>query len=200
MTERLFDKAYLEMVESLPQFEEYTFYKNLQNRKIILNTDVTESLVERAIIQIINWNEEDEENKLNAESRKPIIIYIYSNGGDVISGLGLISAVQNSVTPIETVCLGLAASMGALLLIAGHKRTIYKNSTVLLHDGSLHVANSSKKAKQTMAFYDALELRLKNFIVENTKITPELYDSKNDEEWYIFGDEALGLGIVDVVI
>jgi ATP-dependent protease ClpP protease subunit len=90
--------------------------------------------------------------------------------------------------------------MGALILISGHRRTIYKNATALLHDGNLQLANSSKKAKQTMAFYDALELRLKNFIVENTKITPELYDSKNDEEWYIFGDEALELGIVDEVI
>lgn len=198
--EKLYDKSFLEMIESLPQFEEYEFWKNLQNRKIILNTDINESLVERAIIQIINWNEQDEIDGLDKASRTPIKIYIYSNGGDVIAGLGLISAIQNSVTPVETICLGLAASMGALLLISGHKRTIYKNGTVLLHDGSLQVANSSKKAKQTMAFYDQLELRLKNFIVENTNISPELYDSKNDEEWYIFGDEAVSLGIVDKVI
>jgi ATP-dependent Clp protease protease subunit len=198
--EKLYDKSFLEMIDSLPQFEEYEFWNNLKNRKIILNQDVNESIIERAIIQIINWNEQDEIDGLTSENRKMIKIYIYSNGGDVIAGLGLISAIQNSVTPVETICLGLAASMGALLLISGHKRTIYKNSTVLLHDGSLQVANSSKKAKQTMAFYDQLELRLKNFIVENTKITPELYDSKHDEEWYIFGDDALALGIVDNVI
>jgi len=196
--DKLYDKQYLEMIESLPQFEEYEFWKNLQNRKIILNTDINESVVERAIIQIINWNEED--TGIEPSDRKPIKIYIYSNGGDVIAGLGLIAAIQNSITPVETICLGLAASMGALILISGGKRTIYKNSTVLLHDGSLQVANSSKKAKQTLAFYDALEKRLRSFIVESTKISEELYDSKSDEEWYIFGDDALTLGIVDVVI
>jgi ATP-dependent Clp endopeptidase proteolytic subunit ClpP len=198
--EKLYDKSYLEMIESLPQFEEYEFWKNIQNRKIILNQDISESLVERAIIQIINWNEQDDDNGIPKDERKTIKIYIYSSGGDVISGLGLISAIQNSVTKVETICLGLAASMGALLLCSGHVRTIYKNSTVLLHDGSLVVANSSKKAKQTFQFYDQLELRLKNFIIENTKITSEMYDSKHDEEWYIFGDEALELGIVDKVI
>jgi len=198
MSKPLYEKEYLEMVESLPQFEEYTYWKNLQDRKILLNTDINESVVERAIIQIINWNEED--YKKQTVERTPIKIYIYSNGGDVIAGLGLIAAIKNSVTEVQTICLGLAASMGALILISGHKRIIYKNSTVLLHDGSLSVSSSRSKAKQTMAFYDSLEKRLKDFIVDNTKIDSDLYDKKCDEEWYLFGDECLELGIVDKVI
>jgi ATP-dependent protease ClpP protease subunit len=112
--ERLYDKSYVELIESLPAFSEYVFWENLKDRKIILNEDVNESLIEKAIIQIINWNEQDEQNKLNAEKkdRKKITIYIYSNGGDVIAGLGLISAIQNSVTPIHVKCIGFSCKYG----------------------------------------------------------------------------------------
>jgi ATP-dependent Clp protease protease subunit len=198
MSERLFDKSYIELVQGVPQFEEYLFWSYLKERKIIFNTDVDENLIERASLQILKWNDEDKDVPIS--ERKVIEIYIYSGGGDVIAGLGLIDVIKTSKTPVHTISLGLCASMGALILIAGHHRKAYKNSTVLIHDGSLMLMNTAKKAKQTMAFYDSLDGRLRDLVVSNTKISPELYDEKSDEEWYMFGDEAHVLGIVDELI
>jgi ATP-dependent Clp protease protease subunit len=192
-------KEYLELVQEIPQsLEEYQYYLGLKERKIYFNNEVDLTIINKAVYWILRWNEEDKD-KLESD-KQPITIYISSNGGCVISGLALIDAIKSSKTKIVTVGIGVCASMGALLLMSGHERKCYKNTTVLLHDGSLQLSSTSKKAKQTMAYYDELEDRLEKFILENTKISKELYDEKNDEEWYIFGDQSLGLGIVDSIL
>lgn len=198
MKKPLFNKEFLELVEQLPDFSEYTFWEQLQNRRIIFNNHVDFSLIERAIIQIIKWNEEDKDVEI--ENRKPIEILISSEGGDVLSGFALIDVIKKSLTPVHTIAIGIAASMGGLLLMSGHVRKAYLNTTILIHDGQLGVHSTSKKAKQTMQYYDKLEERTNSFIIDNTKITKELLDSKADEEWYMFADEALELGIIDEII
>jgi Protease subunit of ATP-dependent Clp proteases len=198
MTKPLFNKEYLEVVEKLPDFIEYTYWEQLQKRKIVLNEDIDFTLIERAIIQIINWNEEDE--SVSVEKRKPIEILLSSGGGDVIAGFALIDVIKNSKTPVHITAIGMAASMAALLLMSGHRRKALKNTTILIHDGQLGVHSTSKKAKQTMEYYDKLEERTNNFVLENTKISKELLDEKSSDEWYMFADEALELGIIDEIL
>lgn len=183
-----------------PTFEEYTYWENLKNRKIILNDSVNDTLVEKVIMQIFKFNDEDDIKGLPVEKRKPIEIFLNCEGGDVLIGMTLVDVIKNSKTPVHTIALGMACSMGGLILMAGHKRFAYSSSTILLHDGSLHLASSSKKAKQTMEYYDKLEIKIKNFILLNTKISEELYDQKSSDEWYMLGDEALEFGIIDKVI
>lgn len=195
---KLFNKEYLELIEQLPNYEEYQYWEYLQDRKIIFNQDVDLSIVNRVVLNILKWNEEDKD--VPVEQRKPITIYVTSNGGCVISGLSLLSVIEKSGTPVHTIGIGICASMGALLLMGGHKRFCYKDTTILLHDGSLALQSTSKKAKQTMEYYDKLEDRLRDFIVSKTGISEELYNTKEDEEWYLFGDEALELGIVDSLL
>lgn len=198
MSHPFFNKQYLELVEQLPDFAEYTFWEQLQNRKIIINSHVDFSLVERVVIQILKWNEEDK--NIEVEKRTPIEILLSSEGGDVISGFLLIDVIKKSLTPIHVTAMGLAASMGALILLSGHVRKAYANTTILIHDGSLSVSSTSKKAKQTMKYYDKLEERVNALILSSTKIDKELLDSKSDDEWYMFADEALELGIIDQII
>lgn len=199
MKEITFDKQYLEVIQEMPNsMEEYQSWLGLKERKIYLNTEVDLSIINKAVYWILRWNEEDKDKK--PEDRQEITIYISSNGGCVVSGLALIDAIKSSTTKIVTIGVGICASMGALLLISGHERKCYKNTTILLHDGSLQLSSSSKKAKQTMAYYDELDERLKRFILDNTKIPQDLYEEKEDEEWYMFGDQALSYGIVDSLI
>lgn len=197
---KLYNEEYVSLIEQLPNYEEYQYWDFLQDRKIIFNQDIDLSIVNRAVLNIIKWNEEDEKNNIPINERKKITIYVSSNGGCVISGLSLINAIEKSKTPVETIGIAVCASMGALLLISGHTRKCYKDTTILLHDGSLTLQSTSKKAKQTMEYYDKLDERLGDFVVSKTKITKELYEEKEDEEWYLFGDEALELGIVDEII
>jgi ATP-dependent Clp protease protease subunit len=194
-------KEYLELVQNLPDsLEEYQYWLGLKERKLYFNSDVDLSIINKAVYWILRWNEEDDKNDIPLDSRQEITIYVSSNGGCVISGMALIDVIKSSKTKVVTIGIGVCASMGALLLLSGDERKCYKNTTILLHDGSLQLSSTSKKAKQTMAYYDELEDRLEKLILGSTRISKELYDEKNDEEWYIFGDQALGLGIVDEII
>ncbi|MFJ5624002.1 ClpP family protease [Peribacillus loiseleuriae] len=197
-----FDKEYLELVGNLPDsLEEYQFYLGLKERKIYFNDDIDTTIVNKIVYWIQEWNREDQELNIPVDKRKTIQIYVTSNGGDVVAGFSAIDAIKSSITKIETIGVGCCASMGALLLISGHLRKAYPNTVILIHDGSMSVQSTSKKAKNTMNFYDRLDDRIKKFVVENTSISEELYTEKEDEEWYMFAnDEGLSLGIVHEII
>ena len=182
----------------LPQFEEYTFWEQAKKRNLIINSIIDDSLVERVIMQIIKINGEDKD--LPRNKRKPINIFINTCGGAVDVGMALCSTIKTSITPVNGIVLGKAYSMGGLILLACHKRMAYEFSTILLHDGSLEMTSSSKKAKDTMAFYDKLEVKIRNFVINNSKITEEKYDEMYGNEWYMFSDEAKGHGIIDEII
>ncbi len=149
-------------------------------------------------MQILKFNEEDNGKEISA--RKPIKLYINSDGGVVTTGMVLCDIIANSKTPVYGIVLSRAYSMAGLILLPCHKRFAYQFSTILLHDGSLGLVSSSKKAKETMKFYDDLEERTKNFILKHTRITEEKYKEKYGEEWFVFADEAKELGIIDEII
>lgn len=194
-----FNKEYLELIQEMStNLDEYQDWLGLKERKIYFNQEVDSSIINRVVYWIEIWNKQDDKEGLTGEHRKPIEISITSNGGDVITGFAAIDAIKNSKTKVITKGVGLCASMGALLLMSGHERTALPNTVILIHDGSMAVSSTSKKAKNTMNFYDRLDERIKTFIVENTKISKELYEEKEDEEWYMFADqEGLELGILD---
>ena len=180
--------------------EDYQLWEAYKERKIIFNDNVDARIVNSIVHWIIKWNEEDDAAGLTGKDRKEIRIYITSNGGDVVSGFAAIDAVITSKTPVHTIAVGCAASMGILLLMAGHTSSAYENTVLLIHDGSLAVNGSSRKAKSTMVFYEKLDERVKKYILSNTEISEEKYDEKADDEWFMFADEALELGIIDQII
>ena len=173
---------------------------NLADRRIVFNKEVDSSLIEDVVLHIIKWNQEDKGKA--PESRKPIYIYLNTNGGDVVSGMNLISLLASTKgkTPVYGVVMACAASMGAYLAMAFHKTYAFSNSVLLLHDGSTGTQGSSRKAKDQMNFYDKLDNRVKKFVLDNTKITEEFYEEIADREYYMFADEAKELGIVDYII
>lgn len=193
------DLDYLEL-EVPSTIDDYLTWISYKERKIILNDNIDTSSINRVSHWINRWNDEDDKNGLNGDSRPEIKIELTSNGGDVISGFNVVDIIQSSKTPVTITTFACAASMGALILLSAKKRRAYKNSIILIHDGSLQLQGSSRKAKNTMSFYDKLDARVKEYILSNTKITEELYDSKVDEEWYMFADEALELGIITEIV
>ena len=197
-----FDKEYSELIETLPDYlEEYQFYLGLKERRIYFNYDVDTTIVNKIVYWIQEWNREDQELNIPIDKRKTIQIYVTSDGGDVVAVFSAMDAIKSSKTKVETIGVGVCASAGALLLISGHYRKAYPNTVILIHDGSMSVQSTSKKAKNTMNFFNRLDDRIKKFIVENTNISEELYMEKEDEEWYMFADdEGLSLGIVHELI
>lgn len=193
------DAEYLEL-EMPTTVDDYLTWISLKDRRIILNDQIDSLTINRVSHWISRWNIEDDMNGLQGDDRKPIYLDLTSNGGDVVAGFNVVDIMKASKTKVVVTAFACAASMGALMLLGGAHRRAYENTIILIHDGSLQLQGSSRKAKNTMDFYDKLDARVKNYILSNSKISEELYDSKVDEEWYMFADEALELGIIDEII
>ena len=180
------------------ELEALFYMRDLQQRKLHLNEDVSQMSVADVVAQIMRFNKEDKGKPV--EERQPILLYVVSNGGEVDSGFELIDVIRASKTPVYTVNLGYQYSMGFLIGLAGHRRYATKNAKFLMHDGSQFIYNSGMKVQDQMEFQKKVEERVKRYVTEMTKITPELYDSYQRVEWYMFADEAKELGVTDFII
>lgn len=178
--------------------EECFRLKDLQARKLFLNDEISFASVDDIVKHIFRYNAEDKE--IPADGRDPIYLYVNSVGGDVYAGLYLIDAIKNSKTPVYTINMGIWFSMGFVIGLSGHKRFATKHSKFLWHDGMTGGMNSSSKFRDTVEFQNRQEDEIRNFVLDNTKITAELYDSKSRMEWYMFASEAKELGVIDFVV
>lgn len=174
------------------------YLKDLKQRKLFLSEDVNQYSVGDIVKNILQYNRED--YGLPSEGRKPILLYVSSNGGEVDAGFELIDAILCSKTPVYTINLGYQYSMGFLIGLAGHCRYAMEHSKFLLHDGSNFIYNSGAKAQDQMEFNRKVEDRVKQYILSRSKLASEEYDSKLRVEWYMFSDEAKEKGFVDYII
>lgn len=174
------------------------YIRDLKQRKLFLNDDVSSYSVADIVKHIMQFNAEDKNTSI--EKRTPILLYVTSNGGDVDAGFELIDVIQNSKTPVYTINLGYQYSMGFLIGLAGHKRYATKNAKFLHHDGTNVIVNSGTKVKDQMEFQDKVESRIKNYVIQRTKVTEQEYDTHLRQEWYLFADEAKERGMVDYII
>ena len=172
--------------------------EHLNQRKIILNEDIDDNIIENICLMIMQWNKEDK--GLPRDCRKPIYIYINSDGGDVISGSQVLSSISTSTTPVITIGFAKCASMGSYILAAGHKRYCFPNTVVLHHDGQTGYVSSSNKGKDIQKFYDNLEKRMTDFMIEHSNMSAEFLEEIKDREYYMFAEEAKERGIVDGII
>lgn len=178
--------------------EEMFYIEDLKERKLFLNTDIDQFSIAAIVRHILKYNHEDKE--IPVENRKPIVLYLVSNGGCVDSGFELIDIIKSSKTPVYTVNLGYQYSMGFLIGLAGHKRFATKNAKFLMHDGSMVAYDSTAKLEDQMEFRKRNEERIKNYVLSTSNITSEEYDSKRRVEWYMFAEEAKEKGFVDYII
>lgn len=171
----------------------------LKKRRLVFNTEVDDNIIEDIILYILKWNAEDKH--LAPEDRKPIWLIINSPGGDSIVGAALIDVINASKTPIYTLGVGCVASMAFCVFICGKKRYAFPNTTLLMHDGTISIQNSTNKARDTMQYCEELEKRSKENILSHTNMTEEMYDENFNKEYYMYADTlAKELGCVDYVI
>lgn len=174
------------------------YLKDLEQRKLFLNSNIDQFSVANIVKHIMQFNSDDK--GIEAAKRKPIILYITSNGGDVDAGFELIDVIQSSKTPVYTINLGYQYSMGFLIGLAGHKRFATRNAKFLMHDGSNFVYGTGTKVQDQMEFQKRVEARIKEYIISRSHITSEEYDNKLRVEWYLFADEAKERGFTDYII
>lgn len=176
----------------------YYYYQDLKQRRLFLQDNVDQWTIAPVVKHIMRFNIEDKGKPV--EERTPIILYVSSNGGSVDDGFELIDTILTSKTPVYTVNVGYAYSMGFLILLAGHKRFSMPNAKFLLHDGSNFAWGSSAKIRDQMAFQERIDARVKEYVIDRTSITNKEYDKKYRVEWYMFADEAREKGVIDSVV
>ena len=187
-----------EILTSGGMVEELFYLKDLKQRKLFLDTDVEQISAGNIAKHIMQYNAEDKGKSI--EERKPIILYVASNGGEIDAGFELIDVIRGSKTPVYTVNLGYQYSMGFLIGLAGHKRFAVPNAKFLMHDGSNFIWDSGAKAQDKMEFQKKVEARIRQYVVERSHITEEEYDSKLRVELYLFADEAKEKGFCDYIL
>lgn len=175
----------------------------INNRDIYFTGMIDEENTSWLIFELQKIIQEDDkkEKELLDYKRLPITIYINSVGGYVPHGLNIYDIITSSKTEINTVCLQ-AMSMGLIVLLAGKNRTMYKNSVILNHSLSHRHNDMLQGMRDSVANSEKLQNIINNIILEKTKITEErlLEVVKTKEDWYIYSEEALKLGVVHNIV
>lgn len=172
---------------------------DIVERKIWFIGEIDEGVIESIVYNIIRYNTEDKGKPV--EKRKPIIIYLNSIGGETISGMGLVSAIQTSITPVYTINMGQCSSIALVVFLSGHKRYTMPNSVFLMHEGFGGSYDSISKAKETTLFFaNQYEDVIKQLTIEKTALTKKDYEKKYKEEWFFLPEEAKKYRFVDEII
>lgn len=181
----------------LPDPALLNYYQDKEERILWVDSEISESVIEISKT-IIDINRADK--NIPEEERKPIKIMIYSYGGDLNACLHLIDTMLISKTPIYTYNMGVAMSAGLIIFLAGHKRYCLARSQALIHSGSGGASGSFEAAGAQMKNYEKLITLVRNFILERTNIDQKLFNKKKSQEWYIYADEQVSLGIANEII
>ena len=139
---------------------------------------------------------------LNNLSNDPIDIYINSSGGSVIDGLSIIDTINLIKSPVNTICTGLAASMGAVLLSCGKKgsRAVLPHSRVMIHQVSSGMWGTFSDLEIELKQTERCKQDIYKILAENLNKPYEEIEKLCDRNNLFIGQEAVDLGIVDKVL
>ena len=147
---------------------------------------------------IMLWNAEDKGKSI--EDRKPIWIYLHNYGGELDMMWSLIDTIEASKTPVYTINVGICGSAGSLLFISGHKRYMMKRAKVIFHEGSAQIAGDAVKVMDATKSYEVSIKKMKEYILERTKVPKTQLTSKRYNDWEIDSTYCLENGVCDYVV
>jgi len=173
----------------------YDIYSRLlRDRIIFIGTPIDDNIANLIIAQLLFLESEDPE--------KDIYLYVHSPGGIVTAGLAIYDTMQYIKPQISTICMGMAASMGTILLAAGTKgkRSALPHARIHIHQPlggvSGQVADIEIHAKE----YLKVRQRLNEIMAQHTGQPIERIEKDTDRDYYMSAEEAKEYGIIDEVI
>ena len=173
----------------------YDIYSRLlKDRIIFLGTAIDDGVANSIIAQLLFLQMED--------GKKDIHIYINSPGGSVTSGLAIYDTMQFLTCDVNTYCIGMAASMGAVLLAAGTKgkRFALPNSDIMIHQVSGGASGTASDVERTVEYMYKLKKRLIRILATHTGKSAEQVSHDSDRDYYMSADDAKAYGLVDEVV
>lgn len=172
----------------------FDIYSRLLKDRIIFLGDTIEDHVANLIIaQLLFLESEDPD--------KDIQLYINSPGGVVTSGMAIYDTMQYLRAPVSTICIGQAASMGAVLLAAGAKGKRYglPNSRIMIHQGSGGFRGNTPDVEIQMREMLHLTDRLIHILADHTGQTHEKVKRDSERDYFMSAEEAKTYGLIDEV-
>jgi ATP-dependent Clp protease protease subunit len=173
----------------------YDIYSRLlKDRIIFLGTPIDDHVANAVIAQLLFLQMDD--------PKKDISIYINSPGGSVTAGLAIYDTMQFLTCDVTTYCIGMAASMGAVLLCAGTKgkRFALPNSDIMIHQVSGGAQGTASDVERTVEYMFKLKKRLIRILASHTGKDEETVQRDSDRDYYMTSNEAKEYGLVDQVV
>lgn len=173
----------------------YDIYSRLlKDRIVFIGTPVDDNVANLVVAQLLFLESEDPEKDIN--------LYINSPGGSVYAGLAIYDTMQYIKSPVSTICVGLAASMGAVLLAAGAegKRFALPNSRIMVHQP--HGGAQGQAVDIDIQAREILRIResINNILSRHTGQPLERITKDTDRDFFMSGEEARDYGIVDQIL
>lgn len=184
------------VIEKTPGGERaYDIYSRLLKERIIfLGTGVDDTVANLIVAQLLFLESED--------ATKDITLYINSPGGSVISGLAIMDTMNLVKPDVSTICVGMAASMGAVLLSAGArgKRFALPNSRMMIHQGSAGFEGTPSDIEITAREVLLFRKKLDEILADRTGKSVEEVHRDTDRDYWMSAPDAASYGLIDSVI
>ena len=170
------------------------FSRLLMDRIVFLGSAVDDTVANIIVAQLLFLDAEDPE--------RDIFLYVNSPGGSVYAGLAIYDTMQHIRAPVATVCVGMAASMGALLLTGGAegKRQSLPNSRIMIHQPSSGFSGTAADIHIAAKEVLGIKERLNQIMAKHTGRSAEQIERDVDRDYFMSPDEAVQYGLIDRVV
>lgn len=173
----------------------YDIYSRLLKERIVFLTGPVEDYMANLVVAQLLFLESENPDK-------DISLYINSPGGIVTAGLAIYDTMQFVKPPIATLCIGQAASMGSLLLCAGHKDMRYAlpNARIMVHQPSGGFSGQASDIERHAEDIIKMKRRLNEVYVKHTGQSYEMIEKTLDRDYFMTADQAKDFGLIDRVL
>ena len=170
------------------------FSRLLNDRIIVLSDEVKDATASLVVAQLLYLEGQDPE--------KDISLYINSPGGSVTAGFAIYDTMQYIKCDVSTICMGMAASMGAFLLSSGAKgkRFALPNSEIMIHQPSGGAQGQATEIEITAKQILKIRERLNKILADNTGKPIDIIAKDTERDNFMSADEALDYGLVDKIL
>ena len=173
----------------------YDIYSRLLKERIIfLGEEVNETTASLIVAQLLFLESED--------PGKDIHLYINSPGGSVTAGMAIFDTMNYIKCDVSTICVGMAASMGAFLLSSGAKgkRIALPNAEIMIHQPAAGTQGKVTDMEIDVERFLKIKARMNRIMAENTGKTPEQIKADSERDHWLLAEEAREYGLIDKVI
>ncbi len=173
----------------------YDIYSRLLRERIIfLGGGIDDHVANLIIAQLLFLESED--------SKKDIYVYVNSPGGSVTAGLAIYDTMQHVKPDVATICVGMAASMGSVILAGGKKgkRFALPNSDIMIHQVSAGFQGQASDIERNAMYILRLKKRLNEILAKHTGNPVTKVEQDSDRDYFMSAEEAKKYGILDEVL